>query len=486
MYNVEHQHVHFVGIGGVGMAGIAEVLLNLGYAVSGSDLKESALTQHLQAMGARIATGHRAENIPPETTTVVLSSAVQPENVELQAARRLGVPCIARAEMLAELMRMKYGIAVAGSHGKTTTTSMTAKLLRDAGFDPTVIIGGRVLSETSGARLGTGQYLVAEADESDGSFCFLRPAIAIVTNIDAEHMAHYGSFGALEEAFFSFLSTLPFYGVAVVCGDDPVVSRLASRLERRVVRYGLSPENSISASDIVVNRLSTTFCVHCRGRSVGPVTLPLPGAHMVSNALAAIAVALELGADLEQACASLAGFAGVARRSQLIADVEGVVVLDDYAHHPREISSTLTALRSGWFSPAQSPAAGRSASGRLIAMFQPHRYSRTKELFHEFLTCFDAADQVIVGDIYPAGEAEIPGISGEALAAAMQHPNVAFSPILSDCLPALLEQLAPGDVVITVGAGSVGNLSYQIRDRLIARQSSSVAADPVGSKVQVA
>ena len=468
MYNVSAQHLHFIGIGGVGMAGIAEVLLNLGYSVSGSDLKESALTKHLQSLGAQVVIGHRTENIPAVCSTVVLSSAVQQDNPEFLEAKNRGLPCIPRAEMLAELMRMKYGIAVAGSHGKTTTTSMAAKILRDCGFDPTVVIGGRVLSENSGARVGRGDFVVAEADESDGSFCLLRPAIAVVTNIDTEHLGHYGSFGALEESFFSFMSSVPFYGVVVACGDDPVLANLLTRLHRRVIKFGLSPENDIWASDITVERLQSTFTLHYRdsairdsgsgdsvslARTFGPIRLPIPGAHMVSNSLAAIAVAVELGASIAQACQALESFAGVARRTQLISSSEGIAILDDYAHHPREIEATLTAVKQGWLS---------GGDGRLTVIFQPHRYSRTKELFHEFLTCFKAADRVIVGDIYAAGESEIAGITGESLAAAMQHPNVAFVPNLTDCVEMLRPQLTSGDVVITVGAGSVGQIAHQL------------------------
>ncbi len=457
MYNY-NQHLHFIGIGGVGMAGIAEVLLNLNYSVGGSDLKPNALTSHLEKLGATISFGHRAENIPDGTSVVVISSAVQPENLELRAAIELGIPVIPRAEMLAELMRMKYGVAVAGSHGKTTTTSMTAKILRDCGFDPTVIIGGRVLSQESGASAGTGEYLVAEADESDGSFCLLKPAIAIVTNIDAEHLGHYGTFGALEQSFLQFMSSVPFYGLVVACFDDPVVARLAKSLKRRVVSFGLSPEHDFSASDLRVSRNGTEFTLHINGREIQRVWLPMLGAHMVSNSLAAIAVSVELGAYAQEACEALRSFPGVARRSEVLAERGGIAVLDDYAHHPREIQATLSAIRRGWIDGKEN--------ARLIVLFQPHRYSRTKELFSEFLSCFKEADQVILGEIYAAGESEIPGISGRALAAAMQHPAVAFIPNLTDAVQDVVAQARSGDVIVTVGAGSVGQLGPKIVEQL--------------------
>ncbi|MFN8389285.1 MAG: UDP-N-acetylmuramate--L-alanine ligase [Bdellovibrionota bacterium] len=464
MYNY-NQHLHFIGIGGVGMAGIAEVLLNLGYSLGGSDAKDGPLIQHLRRLGAQVEIGHRAENVLPQTSVVVVSSAIQKENVEMQEALARKIPVISRAEMLAELMRMKYGIAVAGSHGKTTTTSMTAKILVDCGFDPTVIIGGRLLSQTSGASAGTGAYLVAEADESDGSFNLLRPAIAIVTNIDAEHLGHYGSFGALEEAFRQFMECVPFYGLVVACFDDPVVARLSRGLRRRVLSYGLSTDCDISASDIDVHSDGSEFTLHVNGKETGRVKIPLLGTHMVSNALAAIAVGLELGAFPNEACTALRSFPGVARRSEVLFHEDGITVIDDYAHHPREITATLSAIRRGWLSGKKRTDGvgdGESDEGRLIVIFQPHRFTRTKELFSDFLTCFGDADRLILTEIYPAGEPEIPGISGQALAAAVQHPYVTFTPNLQDILSSLVPKLRPGDVVITVGAGSVSQLAHQI------------------------
>jgi len=463
MYNY-NQHLHFIGIGGVGMAGIAEVLLNLNYSVGGSDIKATPLTSHLEKLGAIISIGHRPENIPANTSAAVISSAIMDENPELQEARARGIPVIPRAEMLAELMRMKYGIAVAGSHGKTTTTSMTAKILRDSGFDPTVIIGGRILTQESGASVGTGEYLVAEADESDGSFCFLRPAIAVVTNIDEEHLGHYGSFGALEQSFQQFMNAVPFYGLVVACFDDPVVSRLAKTLKRRVVSFGLSPENDFSASDVTVHQRGSEYTLRINGEDIRRVTLPLLGSHMVSNSLAAIAVAVELGATPDEACDALKTFPGVARRSEVLGEANGIVVVDDYAHHPREILATLAAIRRGWI--VNRTVEASDPLGRLIVLFQPHRFSRTKELFSDFLTCFQDADRVILGEIYPAGEKEIPGISGAALAAAVQHQYVSFVPDLQQCIPDVIRILKPGDVVVTVGAGSVGQLGPKILDQL--------------------
>ncbi len=464
MYN--RQHLHFVGIGGVGMAGIAEVLLNLGYTVSGSDLKRSALTDHLVSLGATVVFGHAPENVPQDTSVIVISSAVNMLNPELVIASERRIPIIPRAEMLGELMRMKYGIAVAGSHGKTTTTSMTAKILRDTGLDPTVIIGGRVLSQQSGASLGMGDYLVAEADESDGSFCLLSPAIAVVTNIDREHMGHYGSFGALEAAFAEFMSKVPFYGIVIACCDDPIVARVAKGLKRRVLPYGFSPENYISAKDIEPCGATTNFTLMVDGKESGRCELPMLGSHMVSNSLAAIAVGLELGVYPEEACRALESFSGVARRAELVWRGKEVMILDDYGHHPREILATLLAMKRAWVGYKRESRSNDQSLGRLIVVFQPHRYSRTQELFSEFLTSFGDADELLLMDIYSAGEQPISGISGEGLAAAVQHPNVVFTPTLEDVQAALLERARPGDVIVTMGAGNVWQVGKQIAPML--------------------
>ena len=460
MYNQE-LHLHFIGIGGVGMAGIAEVLIEQGYSVSGSDVKRNALVEHLAARGADVRIGHKAENIPAATNVVVISSAIRPDNEELLAARERLIPVIPRAAMLAELMRMKYGIAIAGSHGKTTTTTMTAKVLQSAGFEPTVIIGGRERNKVSGAFMGSGQYLVAEADESDGSFCLLRPAIAVVTNIDREHLGHYGSFSELERAFGRFMAAVPFYGLIVACFDDPVVARLAREAERRMVSFGLSPVNDIQAVDIEVGSGMSVFTLRLKGHEVKGVRLPMPGVHMVSNALASIAVGLELGAYLDECIDGLAQFEGVARRSEMLASCREVIVIDDYAHHPTEIAATLAGIR-------QSCAAhlargdGRAERGRLIALFQPHRFSRTQDLFAEFLGCFNGADRVVVTEIYSAGEEPVAGVSGHSLAKSIQHDDVSFVPDIDAALPEFIRDLRPGDVVVTLGAGSIGQTGAKL------------------------
>lgn len=447
------------------MAGIAEVLLNLGYSISGTDLKSSYLTEHLSELGARITIGHSAANVPAETSVIVISSAVPADNPELIAAAERSIPVIPRAEMLAELMRMKYGVVVAGSHGKTTTTTMIAKVLSDAGLDPTLIVGGKVLSQSSGASVGTGQYLVAESDESDGSFCLLKPAIAVVTNIDREHLNHYGSIGALEEAFRQFMSSVPFYGLVVACHDDPVVRTMAAGLKRRAVTYGFSPGAAVSADSIEPVRGGATYRLLLQGKPSGKVTLPIPGRHMVSNSLAAIAVGLELGVYHEEIIESLGRFPGVARRTQVLFDSSkenggksgpSIVVIDDYAHHPTEIMATLRAIRSGWIEQAEAP------GGRLIAVFEPHRFSRFQDLFTQFLTAFSDADELIVGEIYPAGEAPIPGLSSKQLVDSLQQKAVRFIPSLPAAVEQIAGELKDGDVLVTLGAGPVTAVGHKI------------------------
>lgn len=463
MYNF-NQKIHFVGIGGVGMAGIAEVLLTLGYQVQGSDIKNSPLTDHLASLGATVTIGHRAEVITNDVNVVVISSAVQTDNVEYEEAVRKAIPIIPRAEMLAELMRMKYGIAIAGSHGKTSTTSMTAKVLKDLGLDPTVIIGGRILSQQTGASLGSGQYLVAEADESDGSFCLLRPAIAVVTNIDSEHMSYYKSFGALEEAFLRFMNSVPFYGLIVYCGDDPVLQNLSKRLSRRSVSYGISEHNDICARDISYNGWQSSYELVIHGVKAGRVELPMPGSHMVANSLASIAVSLELGAYPYESITALKTFPGVSRRSEKIAEISypekgSVLVIDDYGHHPSEIKATLRALKNGVVQ-AHDP------EGRLVVIFQPHRYTRTKEQFTDFLTAFGDADIVLITDIYAAGEEPIEGVTAELLALSIKDTVVKHVPQLDDASPLLKSLLKGGDVLVTMGAGTVSRYSRVIAEEL--------------------
>jgi len=456
MYHPHKQHLHFIGIGGVGMAGIAEVLINLGYSVSGSDLKRSTYTDHLEELGAKISFSHTGENIPENTTVAVISSAVQSDNPELRAAEAQGIPVLQRAEMLAELMRMKYGIAIAGAHGKTSTTTMVGHVLEKGGLDPTVIIGGRVLSRKSGARLGTGQYLVAEADESDGSFISLTPAISVVTNIDEEHLNHYGSLAKIEDAFLKFMKAVPFYGLIVACADDSSVRRMASQIKRRTVLYGVSPDASIRAENLHVTPEGTAYTLLHDGEVIGEFVLPMPGRHMVLNALAALAVGHELGVELSEGAKALESFPGVARRSEIVSATRGIKIIDDYGHHPTEILTTLEGLKRAYV----------SGKGRLVVLFQPHRYSRTKELFPQFLSCFSAADELIVGEIYGAGEEPIPGISGEVLSKSIQHEKVHYVKDLADALPGVVPTLKDGDVVVTLGAGNVSLLSRAFRDAL--------------------
>ncbi|MBI4268823.1 MAG: UDP-N-acetylmuramate--L-alanine ligase, partial [Candidatus Rokubacteria bacterium] len=394
-----YRQIHFVGIGGSGMSGIAEILLNLGYRVTGSDQRRSEVVERLATLGAKIFIGHAAAHVEG-AHVVVYSSAVSRDNIEVQVARQQQIPTIPRAEMLAELMRLKYGIAVAGTHGKTTTTSMVGAVLAEGRYDPTIVVGGRVTSLGSNARLGQGDYLVAEADESDGSFLKLAPTIAVVTTIDAEHLDHYGSLDAIREAFVAFVNKVPFYGAAVLCLDQPNIQMLLPRIEKRSITYGLE-----SGADLVARRLhlagmTSRFEVSHRGSPLGECTLRVPGRHNVQNALAAVGVGLDLEIPFATIQRALAGFAGVQRRFQVRGSARGVTVVDDYGHHPAEIRATLAAAKAGF-------------DCRLVTVFQPHRYTRTQHLHQEFLTAFNQADALVVLDIYPAGEAPIPGVTAE-------------------------------------------------------------------------
>ena len=438
------RRIHFVGIGGIGMSGIAEVLINLGYEVSGSDLEDSSTVQRLRALGGRVAKGHRPEHLG-DCDVVVVSSAVRPDNPEVTEARHRQIPVIPRAEMLAELMRIKYGIAIAGSHGKTTTTSMVAQVLSGAGLDPTIIIGGRLGVLGSNAKMGRGDLLVAEADESDGSFLRLTPTIAVVTNIDAEHLDHYGSLPRLQEAFADFLNKVPFYGVGIVCLDEARIQEIMPRLTRRVVTYGFSAQADLSASAIELQQFRSSFDVQLQGRKLGRVDLKVPGRHSVANALAAIAVGLDLELPFATVAAELSRFHGADRRFQLKGEAGGIMVIDDYGHHPVEILATLSAAKKGW---------GR----RTVVVFQPHRYSRVRALLTEFARAFYDADVLAVTDIYPAGESPLPGVTAEAVAAAIEdhgHKDVTLIKDLAQ-VPAWLKGRArDNDMVITLGAGSV-------------------------------
>lgn len=460
MYNL-NQHLHFVGIGGVGMAAIAEVLLNLGYSISGSDIQRGQLVRHLEELGVKISIGHNPANLPDDTTTLIYSSAVMDSNPEVQEAIKRNLQIIQRAEMLAEIMRMKYGIAIAGSHGKTTTTSLTGHLLSEAGLDPTVIVGARLLGRASGAFVGSGQYVVAEADESDGSFCLLKPAIAVVTNIDSEHLSHYGSFSELLQAFSNFVSAVPFYGLVVACADDPFVAKILQGLKRRVITYGLNPERDIYAKDLRTDGLSTIYQLVVFGEEVGEIKLPLPGEHLVKNSLASVAIALELGVYPEEIPEILETFGGVARRSQVICEENGICIMDDYAHHPTEITATLKSIRE----------AKLKNGGRLIAIFQPHRYSRTQELFEDFAASFSDVDLLYLSDIYPAGEEEIAGVNSDTLASSIVGPKVIRIREVSDELAEQLSsELKENDLVITLGAGSIGNFAHALASKNIKPQ----------------
>jgi len=456
MYRKEKiKRIHFVGIGGIGMSGIAEVLLNLGYQISGSDLKESEVTKRLSSLGCQIFYGHRKENVK-DADVVVVSSAVRKENPEVEVAEERLIPVILRAEMLAELMRMKRGIAIAGTHGKTTTTSLIATVLGAAGLDPTVVIGGRLNSIGSNAKLGQGEFLVAEADESDGSFLRLMPTIAVVTNIDPEHLDYYPGIEEIKDAFLGFLNKIPFYGLAVLCLDHPNVQSLIPRLKKRFTTYGLTAKADFLARDISFDRLSTSFDVVHERKDIGRLTLQMPGLHNVYNALATVATAFELEIPFEVVQETLAHFSGIQRRFQIKGEKRGVLVVDDYGHHPVEIMATLRAARTGW-------------ERRTIAVFQPHRYTRTKALFHEFLTAFYDADILILTEIYPAGEDRIEGVEAKALVEGIReygHKDVAFIANKKEIVDHLLGVLAPGDMVITLGAGDIWQVSEELVRRL--------------------
>jgi UDP-N-acetylmuramate--alanine ligase len=441
--------IHFVGIGGIGMSGIAELLLNLGYRVSGSDLRKSDITDRLSQLGAEIQEGHAAKNVPEDGHVVVFSSAVKVDNPEVVEAHRRKIPVIPRAEMLAELMRMKYGIAIAGTHGKTTTTSMVATILAAAGWDPTAVVGGKLNSLGSNAKLGQGEFLVAEADESDGSFLKLSPTVAVVTNIDPEHLDFYSGIGQIKETFLHFINKVPFYGFAVLCLDHPNVQELIPSVTKTYVTYGFSAHADYRADGIVSEGMSNRFRVIRCGETLGEVTLKAPGRHNVSNALAAAAVAAELGISFERIRAGLADYDGVARRFQVKGERNGVTVVDDYGHHPVEIRATLAAAREVW------------PSRRIVVGFQPHRYSRTQSLFRDFLSAFHDADLLFVFDVYPAGEEPIPGASGERLCEAIRehgHKAAIYAGKAGDALSTVVAGLCAGDIFLTMGAGDVWKL----------------------------
>ena len=454
------RHVHFVGIGGIGMSGIAELLLNLGYDVSGSDAKRSDTTDRLARMGVRMGIGHEAANVG-DADVLVVSSAIPATNPEVAHARLRHVPVIPRAEMLAELMRLRFGIAIAGAHGKTTTTSMIALALERAGLDPTAVIGGRLSAFGSNARLGSGDYMVAEADESDRSFLKLSPSIAVITNIDREHMEAYGTFDRLVEAFVDFADRVPFYGAVVACADDAPVAAMLPRLTRRIITYGFSVPADVRGLSPASDGRSARCNVHYAIRGVpggsgeGELKIGVPGIHNLQNALAAVAVGLELGVPFGRLAQALAGFTGAERRYEIRGSVRGVTVVDDYGHHPTEIAAVLRAARSG------DPA-------RIIAVFQPHRYTRTRDLMGEFGPALGLADVVVLTDIYAAGETPIPGATVNALAEAMRTHvrDLQVVPLLAD-VPAHVSALVrEGDLVLTLGAGSIGGTGDRILGEL--------------------
>ena len=453
-------HLHFIGIGGSGMSGIAEVLLNLGYRVSGSDLQAGAATQRLAALGAKILLGHEAANITG-ADAIVVSTAVRADNPEVVAARSAGVPIVPRAQMLAELMRLKQGIAVAGTHGKTTTTSLIASILGEGGLDPTFVIGGRLNAAGANARLGKGDFLVAEADESDASFLRLSPVISVVTNIDADHMETYGhDFGKLKQAFVDFLERLPFYGVAVLCTDDPTVNEIMPQVTKQIVRYGLNETANIRAEDVRADNGRMHFTAVRVNGSISrlPITLNLPGVHYVQNALAAIAVATEVGVADDAIVKALSEFRGVGRRFQRYGELPlpkggAVTVIDDYGHHPVEMTATIAAAR------------GAFPGRRLVLAFQPHRYSRTRDCFEDFVQVLGTVDTLLLTEVYAAGEAPVVAADGRALTRAIRvaaKVEPQFVESVGDLPAALIDTLQEGDVLLTMGAGSIGGTAAKL------------------------
>jgi UDP-N-acetylmuramate--alanine ligase len=456
------QRIHFIGIGGVGMCGIAEVLLNQGYEISGSDLRQSAVTQQLSNLGAKVYLGHAKENIE-DVSVVVVSTAIDKNNPEIQAAIEKRIPIVRRAEMLAELMRFRHGIAVAGTHGKTTTTSLVTSILAEGQLDPTFVIGGRLNSAGTNARLGASRYLVAEADESDASFLHLQPMVSIVTNIDADHMETYGGdFDKLKQTFIDFLHNLPFYGLAVLCIDDDNIRSILPDVGRQIVTYGLSEDADYRAMNVEQDGLFTRFTVKRPGEKGDlQVRMRMPGMHNVLNALASIAVAEDEGVNDEAIVTALENFAGVGRRFQVCAEIpfadKDVMLVDDYGHHPREVEVTLEAIRKGW------------PERRLVALFQPHRYTRTRDLYEDFVRVLSEPDVLLLMDVYPAGEKPIAGAEGRALCRSIRQRG-ALDPVFierdENVLAVLESVLKPGDILLTQGAGDVGTLAIQLTQQL--------------------
>lgn len=451
------KHIHLVGIGGIGMSGIAELLLNLDYFISGSDLRKTEVTEHLSDLGGKIFLGHRPQNIDG-ADVVVFSSAVKGDNQEIVEARERSIPVIPRAEMLAELMRLKYGIAVAGSHGKTTTTSMIASILTKGGFDPTVVIGGRLnIWGGSNARLGRSDFLVAEADESDGSFLALSPSMAVVSNIDHEHIDFYRSMNNLRKTFIDFINKIPFYGRAILCVDDEEVQGLIPKLTKSYLTYGLNPQSDIRASGISKEGLNTTFDVIFKSRLAGNVTISIPGEHNILNALAAVGVGLELDIDFKYIREGLKNPGGLKRRFEIKDERGGILFLDDYGHHPTEILATLSAAKECW------------PDRRLVVVFQPHRFTRTRDLYDKFVISFNQADFLIITPLYGAGEEPILGVDSRILYQGIRnhgHRAVTYCDSTEDTISELLDQIRPGDIVLTLGAGDIHLVGTDLMKRI--------------------
>jgi UDP-N-acetylmuramate--alanine ligase len=452
--NLGEAHIHFVGIGGIGMSGIAEVLVNMGCRVSGSDQGVNAQVERLKALGVSIAMGHLAQNIPQTCHAIVFTSACRADNPELLEGRRRGIPLVQRAEMLTELMRLKRGIAIAGSHGKTTTTSMTAAMMLSAQLDPTIVVGGRLDLIKSTAALGKGAWLLAEADESDGSFQKLIPEIAVVTNIDNDHLDYYKTIENLEAGFLEFVQRLPFYGCAVLCVDDPRVQNLAEKYNKRKITYGFSESAQLRAVGLTSHGLQQKFELLYCGESQGAVELHVPGRHNVLNALAAAGVGIELKMGFDEIRKGIGSYRGVDRRLQIIGEKNGVLVVDDYGHHPTEVAATLAALRQAY------------PKRRLHVVFQPHRYSRTQTCWNEFTTCFRDASEVDLLDIYPAGESPISGIDASALSSAMQKQGAKVTAVgaRASALSKIVQHIQPGEILLTLGAGDVWKLGREYFD----------------------
>ena len=461
------RHIHFVGIGGIGMSGIAEVLLNLGYAVSGSDQSETDITLRLSSLGARICRGHQASNLG-ETDVVVTSTAIRPDNPEALAAHERGIPVIPRAEMLAELLKMKFSIAVSGMHGKTTTTSMISTVLAQGGLDPTMVIGGKLASIGSNARLGNGEVIVAEADESDGSFLKLSPSVAVITNIDREHLDYYSGIDAIKSAFVQFANIVPFYGSTILCVDNEHVRDILPQIKRRTISYGIEERTAdYRAENIRYDGPSSRFDLLYRNQRLGEITLNVPGLFNIYNAMATVAVARELDMRFPRIVKGMKAYAGVGRRLEVRGVEGGITVVDDYGHHPTEIKATLAAARQVW-------------KNRLIVVFQPHRYTRTQALFTEFLSAFADADVVILTDIYPASEPPIQGVHASALCEAIKthgHPEALYIPGFEEIADHIASIAQPGDVVITQGAGSVWKVGEALLKKMQPQKREEAEAD---------